>query len=80
MKEPEPDSGAPLCLACLDAGAKPERIYGGMGSSTSMAVEMFWDSNGRYHHHDPNVHREHFRCSNGHDFYRTRTKDCWCGK
>lgn len=50
-------------------------------STQLIPFDPFFDKKGRYHFHDPNEHREEYRCDRDpeHFFTRQYRKKCWCG-
>lgn len=65
----------PLCQAAAltstirpDTGVTPER--------PSEDVDVFYDPVGKRHHHDSNVYRTFWVCSNGHKLYRAQQPPC----
>ena len=43
-------------------------------------VDRFWDSEGRYHVHNPETHSFPYECSNGHTWAEDYPcPSCWCG-
>ncbi len=55
------------CPKCLEDGLK-SKVYTHGGTSTCMMGETYYDEEGKYHDHDPNIHCMKYHCSNGHDF------------
>lgn len=50
------------------------------GASTLLhAPQLFFDEDGKQHHHDRNVTTAEYRCSRGHRFTIKSGKRCWCG-
>lgn len=46
---------------------------------TLIPKDHFFDEDGQEHHHDPNITRTDFRCSNNHTFTEVSSWECWCG-
>lgn len=70
----------PKCEECEKEGKKPERIYPGSTSVTDMGYAPYWDNEGNYHEHDPNVRVTGFSCSNEHRWTQNTDKPCpTCG-
>lgn len=67
-----------LCPTCMAAGEK-SKVYGPSLLSTAMFVPPFWDEEGRYHSHDPNVRKRTYECSRGHQWTELVGGRCWCG-
>jgi hypothetical protein len=68
-----------LCPECKATGLK-SRVNPGMAMETCMGVDSYYDEEGRYHRHDPNITTQGFVCSNGHSWYTKTPSVCWCGK
>jgi hypothetical protein len=56
-----------ICKECKKQGLK-SNIFPGGASTTLMSRSPFYDENGVYHSHDPNVTTQSFRCSNEHNW------------
>ena len=69
-----------VCPECRDQGAR-SRVYwnGGENQGTAVAVDRFWDEQGRFHHHDPRISHDRYRCTEGHEFQISSRNKCWCG-
>ncbi len=57
-----------ICPVCKESKMKSKSflIY---ANTTLLAVEHGYNENGEYFRDDPNTRDEHYRCSNGHEFY-----------
>lgn len=64
-----------ICERCKEQGLK-SRIYGGVGYTTAMYCQPYYDEDGKYHHHDMNSSSSHYNCSNGHSFTVSHEKSC----
>jgi len=67
-----------ICKECSKAGLK-SCVYSHGGSRTLMYSAPFWDENGCYHDHDPNIGTYGYECSNGHTWTESSRSSCWCG-
>jgi hypothetical protein len=68
------------CPECEKQSITPERIYTEPHSlTTDMAWYPYYDSENRYHDHNPNKISREYHCSNGHSFSGTQVNTCWCG-
>lgn len=67
-----------ICEQCQQEDKTSEIDVGTGAVSTAMAVRYFYDTEGRYHAHDPNWVTITFRCSNGHEWAETSQDKCWC--
>lgn len=63
------------CLKCIEEGLK-SKIYVGASTTTAMADQQYFDENGDYHKHDPNVTKTGYQCSNGHKWIEERRHVC----
>lgn len=66
------------CPVCVKEGLR-SKVYGGIGLSTLVYYEPFYDEDGEYHDHDGNAFTADYSCSYGHEFTVTSYKKCWCG-
>ena len=66
-----------ICPECQAEGEKSRVTLGG-GSSTAMYAAPFYDEEGRYHNHDPNVFTYAWSCSRGHRGMESHRYQCWC--
>jgi hypothetical protein len=57
-------------MKCPECQAEGERstVHAGAGFSTCMGYDRFWDEDGAYHSHDPNITTTSYRCSRGHSW------------
>ena len=46
---------------------------------TLMCADSYYDEEGQYHHHDPNIHAWTATCSKGHLWQHEDNNHCWCG-
>jgi hypothetical protein len=68
-----------ICRLCQDSG-QLSTIRVVKTNSGHLQKIHFWDEQGEEHHHNPNVVRTWFRCSNGHQFEeRSSWECCVCG-
>lgn len=63
-----------ICPLCRKAELK-SRVYALPRTSFCMAWEPYYDEEGRFHMHDPNISVEPYRCSLGHRF-NVRCQGC----
>lgn len=65
------------CPTCVLEGRRSKlHCYGGV-SRTLLGGESPWfDEDGQYHEHDPNIERRTLQCSNGHRWLHTRFPAC----
>lgn len=63
------------CKQC-EVEAKTSVIYRGLAVSTLMAGQEFYDEEGRWHNHDPNITTQSYRCSQGHSWSEDRRSKC----
>lgn len=54
-----------FCPKCQEENTKSTLQLSG-GSMTLMCNQPFYDVNGHYHNHDPNIFTQNWSCSNGH--------------
>ena len=66
------------CPECEKQDLK-SRVYPGMGSSTLMYCQPFYDEEGKYHTHDSNTTTWQYSCSEGHEWRGSSSGSCWCG-
>lgn len=69
--------GRVICEQCKTYGQK-STVRNEGGSCTSMGIDRFYDEEGAYHVHDPNVMRMSYRCSRGHHWEQRVEAACWC--
>ena len=53
------------CPQCI-AENKRSCVYQGMSTTTLMEIAQYWDEDGNYVYHDPNITTTQYSCSNGH--------------
>jgi hypothetical protein len=69
-----------LCPVCQEEGLKSS-VKGSDTFTTCAGVQAYWDEDGDYHRHDPNVSTTSYSCSNGHHFtVRTKRGCASCGQ
>lgn len=56
-----------ICPYCKEEGNK-SKLFESMSASTCMYSSPFYDEDGIYHNHDPNILTTDYKCSNGHIF------------
>lgn len=67
------------CPTCVEED-KESFIRVFPGSRTALFAQPFYDKEGRYHVHDPNVTTYNYKCSNGHEWSDRKIDGiCWCG-
>jgi hypothetical protein len=64
-----------ICEECKTAGQKSIVTPRG-GVTTAMWCPPYYDEAGKYHHHDLNIVKESFSCSNGHQWTIDGHKKC----
>lgn len=68
-----------LCPECVESGDR-SRVASLGGARNLMGYTPFYDEDGQYHQHDPNVLTSGYKCSNGHVFTRKSHSPCpTCG-
>lgn len=60
------------CGRCVEQGLK-SRLHSHGGTKTLMGWSPYYDEDGVFHKHDPNLMTKYYQCSNGH---RMVVKDC----
>jgi hypothetical protein len=53
------------CPQCKEE-SKKSVVYPGLSTTTLMGWFPYYDEEGNYHNHDPNIHTTAYRCSNEH--------------
>ena len=66
------------CSQCIEEGKK-SFVYVGPALMTAIYSPLYYDEDGRYHFHDPNVKTQELTCSNGHVWVEKSGDSCWCG-
>lgn len=66
-----------ICSECLKLGLK-SRVYVGRGTTTLIYSAPFYDEDGKYHNHNPNINTTEYSCSNGHKWVEHSKSHCWC--
>ncbi len=64
-----------ICPKCKEEGRK-SFITIGMGFTTCMFSQPFYDESGVYHSHDSNKHTKNYTCSNNHKITISSTGKC----
>lgn len=67
-----------ICQQCKKK-EKKSNVYIGSSYSTAMCVHSYYDENGEYHSHDPNIRSTSYSCSNNHSWVAKSSGSCWCG-
>jgi hypothetical protein len=68
-----------ICEQCQKEELKSRIDLLPMGVRTAMGWQDFYDEDGKFHCHDPNVTTFNHKCSNGHEFSKSQKETCWCG-
>lgn len=63
------------CPKCAEANER-SRVYVGGTFSTAMMFNAFYDEDGVYHSHDPNVRTTQYSCSRGHHWSVESAPEC----
>jgi hypothetical protein len=63
------------CPTCVSEGERSTVTVGG-GSVTLMHSSPFFDEDGAYHSHDPNIHTQSYACSRGHRWTEQTKAKC----
>lgn len=64
------------CPYCVEEG-KRSKVYDLGGSVTLMGGNFsFYDENGIFHHHDPNMITSYYSCTNDHHWSERRKASC----
>lgn len=63
------------CKQCEVEGEKSV-VHVGPAFTTLMAGQEFYDEEGRWHNHDPNITTQSYRCSQGHSWSEDRRSKC----
>lgn len=67
------------CPKC-EENNQTSRVYVSGGGGVTLAGYLpFYDEEGKYHSHDPNIINSIYTCANGHSFEVKRHNKCWCG-
>jgi len=64
-----------ICPKCKELNQK-SMVRPGWGSVTSMYCPPYYDEDGKYHHHDMNIHRYSYSCSQGHSLIVVPSSKC----
>ena len=65
-----------FCPECLKQGLTSTLYTQNGGITTDMCVNTFYDENGKYHYHNPNVTSSEWHCSNGHHGVNSHYHKC----
>ena len=65
------------CKECVANGQK-SKVYPGYSTTTCAGVQTFYDEDGKFHIHDPNVTTTTYTCSNGHEWVEDKRSKCFC--
>lgn len=63
------------CPECAKEG-KRSRVSVGMSSTTCMGFQAYYDEDGLYHCHDPNITTTSYSCSEGHSWSEGSKHEC----
>lgn len=65
-------------VKCPECAAQDQRsrIYPGCTVVTAMCTDYYYDEDGVFHHHDPNVRSTDYTCSNGHRWFDSVIPEC----
>ena len=67
------------CPVC-EKENQTSRVYADDGGIVTLVGYCpYYDEDGKYHSHDPNVMTSTYTCSNRHYFQIKRSNKCWCG-
>jgi hypothetical protein len=64
------------CIQCVKENKKSTLFARHGMIVTNMGFTPYYDEEGRYHSHDPNLSTQFFECSNGHVSKVTTLKKC----
>jgi len=64
-----------ICAECQAQGLK-SKVTPGTGWETLLGWRPFYDEEGRFHSHNPNVTTRSYECSNGHEWTVKEKKPC----
>lgn len=64
-----------ICERCQQEG-KRSTVQGGAGITTLMGYSAYWDQDGDYHCHNPNITTTSYHCSNGHHWTVKSNSEC----
>lgn len=67
-----------ICPTCKKEGKK-SKVFIGVGMTTMLYCQPFYDEDGKYHHHDLNTTTTQYTCSNKHHWSEKTQSECWCG-
>jgi hypothetical protein len=68
-----------ICEECKEQGLKSNVYPNAYSVRTAMCANNYYDSEGKYHHHDANSTTQGYNCSNGHQWSVVERGSCWCG-
>jgi len=63
------------CPQCIKEG-KRSKVYVGLSVTTTAGTESYYDEDGNFHFHDPNVTTTQYNCSNGHKWEENSRNEC----
>nr|QBK92723.1 MAG: hypothetical protein LCPAC401_03610 [Pithovirus LCPAC401] len=64
------------CQKCVQEGLTSKVNSQGGGSTTFMGINYFYDEDGRYHYHDPNITTQLYYCDKQHSWKQTSSMEC----
>lgn len=67
-----------ICPAC-QRSAQKSKVYVHGSYTTAAHHPGYYDEDGRYHNHDPNLTTTAYRCTKGHEWTTVAGGKCWCG-
>lgn len=67
-----------ICPHCEKAGVRSQTFLQN-AVETVAYCPIFWDEDGKLHHHNSNVTTAVYRCSRMHRFEVRESGKCWCG-
>ena len=67
-----------ICKFCAAEGKKSKITVKGKVTQL-MCINRFYDEDGKYHVHDPNLIWTSYYCSAGHEWEEKGYSICWCG-
>lgn len=66
------------CKECVKENLKSQ-VSIGSTTTTCMGYNNYYDEDGKYHFHNPNIVSTEMRCTNGHTWSEKSKPSCWCG-
>lgn len=68
------------CPKCVEEKLTSKVYYDGTSGTGIAPPRPYWDEEGRYHEHNPNVYKHAFRCSRQHFWMQEERLPCpTCG-